>query len=380
MMRVHHNISIKLRSILILYLLIALSIVSLHSFNSLNINNSFLPSEANLLLNFNESNAYSHIESQLEFGFRVPGTSAHDLCADWIRQQMNPLSNSLETQDFVIQKEGQPSYDCQNILAKINEDSERIVIFGAHWDTRNVAEKDYYNITQPIPGANDGASGVAVLIELARVLSQIKDSLDSQIWFLFIDAEDQGFTNGIYGLEGWDYVEGAPIFVDNIERYYDKKNENIECFILLDMVGGTNLTFIKEVRSDDALSEAIFQEGRNLGYNDSFPINPKLMGINDDHVPFYNYGIPVVDLIIDFLYGDWTYHHTHADDLSNIDPLSLKITGQTLESFIINYYSNNANKTWSNSSDSFPTWAYLIIVIGICLVSFVLWFFIRRRN
>lgn len=327
---------------------------------------------------FNESNAYDHISSQLDFGFRVPGTLEHDMCADWIRNEIEPSVDSVVTHNFTIQKEGLAAYDCQNILGKLNTDEEKIVILGAHWDSRNVSEKDYIDRNLPIPGANDGASGVAVLIELARALSFYTINLTCQIWFLFIDAEDQGYTNGMYGIQDWSYVEGSPIFVENIENFYDPSEENLECFILLDMVGGTNLTFIKESRSDDNLHEGIFTEGRLLGYNESFPVTPKIMSINDDHIPFTELDVPVVDLIIDFLYGDWTHHHTHSDDLSNIDPESLKITGRTIESFIKTYYSIDSNQTWIESDSGFPIWGFSLIGLVIIVIATVIFLYRKK--
>ncbi len=367
----------KVTAVSILIMLVNFNILIVHSANTLHHEqNSTLNSEQLLL--FNETNAYNLISSQLDIGFRVPGTVEHDLCANWIRNQINSHVDSVVSQNFTIQKEGLAAYECQNILGKLNTDEEEIVILGAHWDSRNVSEKDYIDRDLPIPGANDGASGVAVLIELARVLSLFTSNLSCQVWFLFIDAEDQGYTNGMYGIQDWDYVEGSPIFVENIENFYDSSVETLNCFILLDMVGGTNLTFIKESRSDDNLHESIFEEGRSLGYNESFPVDPKIMSINDDHIPFTELDIPVIDLIIDFIYSDWTHHHTHSDDLSNIDPESLKITGQTIESFIKTYYSNDSDQTWSESDSGFPLWGYTLIGLVILVVVTVTFLYRRK--
>ena len=300
-------------------------------------NDSLFGTYAAKTLFFNETTAYNFIETQLSFGPRVPGTLSHDECADWIRDELVDITDNTMTHNFTIQKYSEPTYQCQNILGKINPTRENIVIFGAHWDSRNVAEKDTENQSSPIPGANDGGSGVAVLLELARVLYAYKDELDCQVWFLYIDAEDQGYSRGMYGLEGWYWSEGSLAFVTELDNYYNSSVELFECFILLDMVGGSNLQFIKEFRSDEALHDSIFDEGVKLGYYEAFPSRPKVMAITDDHVAFDNYGISVIDLIIDFVEGDWTYHHTHSDDLSNIDIESLLITGLTLESFMKTY-------------------------------------------
>ena len=320
-------------------------------------------------LEFNENNAYDHISSQLDFGFRVPGTVAHNNCAEWIVDQMQNNTDEVFIHDFFIQKESQPSFYCQNILGKINTNKTKIIILSAHWDSRNVAEKDTYNQTQPIPGANDGGSGVGVLIELFRVLSLYKGKLDYQIWFLFLDAEDQGYSLGMYGLEYWDWCEGSRYFVEDIEDFYDS-NENIESFILLDMVGGTDLQFIKEANSNQNLYNRIFSEGRKLGYTQAFPINPTIMSIIDDHIAFKEIGISVIDLIIDFVNGAWEYHHTHSDNLENIDPTSLKIIGQTIESYMKSYYTVD-----------FPLWGYFAVLgSGFIIVIPLVYFYKKRKR
>ncbi len=316
---------------------------------------------------FNESKAYDHIVAQLDFGFRVPGTIAHSNCADWIRSELTTTVSSVETHNFEIQKSGEPSYSCQNILGKINTEEEKIVILAAHWDSRNVAEKDVVNITQPIPGANDGGSGVGVLLELARVLSLYETELNSQFWFLFIDAEDQGYSRQLYGLQDWDWAEGSKEFASNIDDFYDSSSEYFDCFILLDMVGGSNLEFVREVRSNEDLQNSIFNEGRSLGFNQAFPTNPTVMTITDDHLAFYDLGIPVIDLIIDFNSGGWLYHHTHSDDLSHIDLVSLNITGRTIESFVKRYYTIGSEETWKIEGEQTPM-NFGIIVVSICLL------------
>jgi Zn-dependent M28 family amino/carboxypeptidase len=321
-------------------------------------------------LEFDENNAFEHISTQLDFGFRVPGTLAHNNCAEWIKDEIQTHVDEMMVQEYNIQFGSQPSYYCQNILGKINTQKKNIVILGAHWDSRNVAEKDTYNQSQPIPGANDGGSGVGALLELARVFSLYRENLDCQLWFLFIDAEDQGYSLGMYGLEYWDWCEGSRYFTADIENFYNSNSENIESFILLDMVGGTDLQFIKESNSNQNLHNRIFREGQKLGYSDAFPSNPTIMSIIDDHIAFRDIGITVIDLIIDFVNGAWEYHHTHFDNLDNVDPESLKITGQTIESFLKSYY-----------SDKFPIWGYFVIILssGVIIAIPVVFSFRKRK-
>jgi glutaminyl-peptide cyclotransferase len=324
-------------------------------------------------LQFNSSKAYNHIVTQLNFGFRVPGTSAHEECADWINQTLQNITDEVVVHEFIVQKPGQPAYNCQNILGKLNTNESNIVILGAHWDSRAVAEKDYYNRTDPIPGANDGGSGVAIILELARILNQSKADLEAQVWFLLLDAEDQGSSRGIYGLEGWRWCEGSIAFNAALNTFYNPNNQSINCFILLDMVGGTDLKFVDEAHSTNSLQEAIFSEARSLGYTTQFPNNPKSMVITDDHIYFMRNSIPSADLIIDFSNGPWTHHHKHSDNIANIDIESLNITGRTVESFVKTYYTGPDLPDWGKASanDMWKQWLLpilLIICIGVVFI------------
>ncbi|MCE7741310.1 MAG: M28 family peptidase [Candidatus Heimdallarchaeota archaeon] len=333
---------------------------------------------ADLPLDFNATYAFNHISTQLDFGFRVPGTTDHVNCSEWIGNQVSSSVDEVIRHNFTIQKESQPSYNCQNILGKLNTDKKNIVILASHWDSRNVAEKDYVNQSLPIPGANDGASSVGVLLEMARVLNLYKEFLDCEVWFLFLDAEDQGSSGGMYGLEGWDWAEGAKEFAENIDDFYSS-TEEIECFILLDMVGGFDLEFVQESRNDANLQEAIFSIGQLLGYSVAFPDDPKEMSITDDHVAFDEIGIPVIDLIIDFVASNWTYHHTHSDDLSNIDIESLKITGQAIEAFIKTYYAEGDNLEWNGGAFS-NTFLILSVSVFVIVAVFTVNFLITKRK
>ncbi|MHA1267427.1 MAG: M28 family peptidase [Candidatus Helarchaeota archaeon] len=334
------------------------------------------------LLQFNATRAYSYIDTQLKFGFRVPGTPAHDVCASWINQTLRTHLDEVLVQDFTIQKLGQPAYYCQNLLGKLNANQSQIIILAAHWDSRAVAEKDSFNKTEPIPGANDGGSGVAVLLELARVLNQVKEELTAQIWFLFLDAEDQGESYGMYGLEGWQWSEGALAFNQALGTFYDSRNETINSLILLDMVGGTSLCFIDEAHSTNTLQQALFAEGQRLGYTNQFPFNPKSMTITDDHVPFLENGIPAVDLIIDFVNGPWSHHHKHSDNLANIDLMSLNITGRTIESFIRVLTNDGELPDWGDplNNDLWGQWFWPLLLVGIFGGILILILLLRKKS
>lgn len=239
---------------------------------------------------------------------------------------------------------------------------------GAHYDTRAKATKDDTNPDDPVPGANDGASGCAILIELARIFYEQRNNLKSQIWFLFFDAEDQG-RDVAYGIDGWDWCEGSERFVNDINNFYSSEEENFDCMILLDMVGGVNLKFINEQYSTSSLLDELFKTGRNLGFTEEFPTNPLSKYITDDHKAFVNIGIPSADLIINFWDNpDWPYHHTINDDISHISNHSLEVTGKTIEQFIYNNYFVNFS---DNYNGNYP-WREDVEIIQIEMLSFLI--------
>ncbi len=288
----------------------------------------------NIELEFNGDSAFKNVQDQLDIGFRIPGTEERENCTQFFISKFLDINSSFSyfLHNFTVY-----STDCQNILFKLNEEKDSIFILGAHYDSRAKATRDsnIENRSKPVPGANDGASGSAVLIELARVLYAKKDYLSSEIWFLFFDAEDQGGN----GIPGWDWVEGSDQFVNDIDDFYDSTTENIEGMILLDMVGGTNLQFINELYSTSSLMDELFAIGRKLGYTNEFPSNPVSNSIIDDHRGFLNHGIPSADLIINFWDSPlWPYHHTTLDDITHISNTSLEVTGKTVEQFIYNNY------------------------------------------
>ncbi|MBY9008922.1 MAG: M28 family peptidase [Candidatus Lokiarchaeota archaeon] len=330
---------------------------------------------------FNEDEAYTYLADQMSINtthYRIPGTKGREECAQYFIdkfQQIDPLID-YTLHNFTVQL-----VECQNVLFKMNENFTNIVILGAHYDTRAKATKDNPNL--PVPGANDGASGCAVLIELAEALYSRINNLTVQIWFLFFDAEDQGFDLGA-GIPGWDWIEGSEQFILEIDSFYNSSEENFDAMILLDMVGGENLTFINEQHSTSSLMSELFETGRQLGFTSAFPINPIVEQIADDHLPFLNYGIPSADLIIKFWNqpSEWPYHHTTEDDITHISNTSLEITGKTVEQFVYNNYYNNPNEyqgnfPWKDDFNLLDTELFILILIIlpiIGLVAVILWF------
>ena len=336
-------------------------------------------------LEFNGDNAYSYVQDQLDIGFRIPGTQERIDCINYFISKFEEIDINFT---YVLHNFTIHLTECQNVLFKLNEHKSNIVILGTHYDSRAQATKDpvLANRDNPVPGANDGASGSAVLIELAKVLYNQRGNLSNQIWFLFFDAEDQGEDND-YGIDGWDWCEGSQEFVSEIDNFYDLAIESFDCMILLDMVGGINLKFINEQYSTSSLLDELFVIGRELGYISQFPLNSESASIIDDHRSFLNIGIPSADLIINFWNNPgWSYHHTIEDDITHISNSSLDITGKTIEQFIYNNYFNDPNNKyhgnypWNKDINTLDTEILITIIIIIAFVGVIIVFFILNRS
>jgi glutaminyl-peptide cyclotransferase len=206
----------------------------------------------------------------------------------------------------------------QNVIGKrdgVGDSNRSWIIIGAHFDTRIYADEDPDpdKRTQPVPGANDGASGVAVLLELARILPV---DLKQDIWLVFFDAEDNG------NIPGWDWIMGSRYFVNSLQG---KPN----AAIIVDMIGDADLNIYLERGSDKELSAEIWSVAADLGYSQFIPF-PKY-NILDDHVPFLEAGIRAID-IIDF---DYPYWHTTEDTLDKVSSESLEAVGETLRVWLL---------------------------------------------
>jgi glutaminyl-peptide cyclotransferase len=330
----------------------------------------FARGESTLPLLFNKNLANSSTQYQVNLGYRIPGTTARNDCANYFKSALAAYT-TLVDHNYILH-----GIACQNVIGVLNPTvNESIVIMGAHYDSRAISDKDPAYPTIPCQGANDGASGSAVLLELARILYQIRAKLKVQIWFVFFDAEDQG--NG--GLTGFTYAEGSQVLAYSLETFLGPLPlSTVKLMILLDMVGGTGLRFAKDGVSDSAVQDVMFQLGRNLGYTNAFPTNPYTFssGLIDDHKWFVQRGIPAVDFIINFndkSTAGWPYHHTTGDSMAHISADSLEITGKTVEQFFHEYYVSAAD----GGGGLIPFWdwsstegvAVLVSsIFGICMV------------
>jgi Zn-dependent M28 family amino/carboxypeptidase len=258
-------------------------------------------------LHFDGQRALSLIEDQVAFGPRIPGAPGHAQAVTWMQENLHAAGWSTEIQEATMM--GHP---IKNIIARREgEDGAPWIILGAHYDTRIYADRDPdpQQRDQPVPGANDGASGVAVLLELARVLPE---AYPGTVWLVFFDAEDNG------DIQGWDWILGSRAFVDSLEGQPD-------AVVIVDMIGDADLNIKMEPSSDANLTAEIWSHAAKLGYEEYVQpvLGPRIL---DDHTPFLRAGIPAVD-IIDF---DYRYWHTTEDTLDKVSAESLQVVGDTL--------------------------------------------------
>ncbi|MBA3532610.1 MAG: M28 family peptidase [Ardenticatenales bacterium] len=257
------------------------------------------------LLLFEGERAMTHAEAQCEIGPRPAGSEALLTTRAYIEEAVTAAGWTVVRQDGEFM--GVPIH---NVIAVKGEGVPRMV--GAHFDTRPVADQDATTPGEPIIGANDGASGVAVLLELARTL-EIPEG--RQVQLAFFDAEDRG------NLEGWPFSVGARMVAENLPV------ERPEAMVLLDMIGDAQLDIFRENNSDIALNDTLFAIAAELGYDENGFYNRNKWTITDDHLPFIEQGIPAVDLI-DF---DYPYWHTTEDTCDKLSAESLSKVGRVIE-------------------------------------------------
>ncbi len=264
---------------------------------------------------FDGLRAYEDVKTQVGFGPRIPGTEGHARIREWMRAELESAGWQVEVQES--EALGHPIF---NLVARRSDESPDIIL-GAHYDTRIFADSDPdpENRSIPVPGANDGASGVAVLLELARSLPD--DTVN--VWLVFFDAEDNG------RIEGWDWILGSREFV--AKNFVEPR-----AVVIVDMIGDADLNIYKDRNSDTALMDEIWPVAASLGYGSQF-IPEFKYSILDDHTPFIEAGIPAVDLI-DF---DYPYWHTVQDTPDKVSAESLEAVGRTLWVWITQQDNNN---------------------------------------
>lgn len=286
---------------------------------------------------FDADSAFSYVRAQVAFGPRVPGTEGNRRCGDYIISELRRHGvDSIAVQTTSATAFNGDALPVRNIFASINPGATDRLLFAAHYDTRPWAdnETDPELRNKPIDGANDGGSGVAVMLEMARQIART-DSLPVGVDLLFVDAEDYGDGESsdeeswCLGTRRW--VKQMPYSQENRPRYA----------VVLDMVGGAGARFHREYFSDrfaPAVVSRIWEVARRSGYAGIFQ-NSQGGAVVDDHTVLNSAGIPAVDVIESRNAETGTFPptwHTHADNIENIDPASLKAAGQTMINLIFN--------------------------------------------
>ena len=288
---------------------------------------------------FNADSAYRYVKEQVDFGPRVPNTAAHRACGDYLVAKLEQFGAKVCVQEADLVAYDNTILKARNIIGAYNPDSRRRVLLCAHWDSRPYADSERGRKRQkePILGANDGASGVGVLLEIARLMQQQAPAIGVDI--VFFDAEDYGipsFYRGNYKADTWCLGSQYWARVPHVQGY------NARFGILLDMVGGRGATFYRErfsQRTASAQVKKIWDTAHRLGFGSFFPQEDG-MEVTDDHVYVYDLAhIPCVDIISydphsDTGFGD--FWHTHDDNMDVIDAATLNAVGRTVMEVIYN--------------------------------------------
>lgn len=280
--------------------------------------------------NFDADSAYSYVAKQVEFGPRVPNTESHRLAGDWLSSELRRHNVKVAEQKMQLKAFDGTVLNSRNIFGQLNPQAGNRILLLAHWDSRPWADQDPdpSKRREPVDGANDGASGVGILLEIARQLNL--NPTQNGIDFLFVDAED-------WGTEGDDdsWALGTKYFVENpiISGY------SPQFAILLDMVGGEGAIFPREYYSEryaSSVNDKFWTTARQLGFGEIFPDR---MGsaVMDDHIQLIRAGIPSIDIIEYHPDGPSGFNqrwHTTSDNMSGISKQTLQAVGKTLIAFL----------------------------------------------
>jgi hypothetical protein len=265
------------------------------------------------------------VRTQVEFGPRVPGSEGHARQLAWMVARLNSVAAEVTVDTFSHVTQGGQSLTLYNVSARFNPEATRRVLLLTHWDTRPRSDEaaDPAQREIPIPGANDGASGTAVLLELARMFaaSPIPVGVD----LLFVDGED-------FGPDSEDMFLGARRYADNLPGLATRPVFGV----LLDMVGDADPMFLADdvsMQSASVVVQKVWRAAERLGYRDYFP-NRVADRVYDDHVILNAVGLPTADLI-DFSYGpNNSYWHTPDDTPEHVSAATLEMVGRVVTELI----------------------------------------------
>jgi glutaminyl-peptide cyclotransferase len=267
---------------------------------------------------FNGERAYADLDRQVKLGYRLPGSVSHWQTREYLVETLGRYADSVEVSTFYATAED-TSLSLWNIIAHFKGPSDETLLLGAHWDTRFWADEDPdpENRERPVPGANDGASGVAVLLELARVMAENRPPRNVDL--VLFDAEDQG------GIANLPWCMGS--------RFYalSHKGKKPDRAIVVDMIGDRDLEIYIENNSKKyayGLVQQVWKAAEDLKVSQFIPKTRHTM--YDDHIPLIEAGIPAI-VIIDF---DYPYWHTVEDTPDKCSPQSLEAVGKVLAAVI----------------------------------------------
>ena len=290
---------------------------------------------------FDADSAYGFVEQQVAFGPRVPNTRAHVMAGRWMVTKLEEYGAAVIEQEFnATSFDGRPMA-LKNIIGSFNPENKKRILLAAHWDSRPFADKDDERKDEAIDGANDGASGVGVLLEVARLISKQKPTIGIDI--IFFDGEDWGndtaFQDYVAVRDGWEtwWCIGSQYWGKNPH----KPNYSAYYGILLDMVGGKNAKFFVEGHSKQvapSIVDKVWNTASRLGYSQYF-ITRDGGAITDDHYYVHKHrNIPMIDIIptdpTDGTFG--SFHHTHDDNMEIISKETLEAVGRTVLQVIYN--------------------------------------------
>lgn len=283
---------------------------------------------------FKADSAYHYIAQQVAFGPRVPGSEASKNTLHYLVSKLKSYGWTVTEQPFTAFRYDGKKLQGTNIIAQFQPAVAKRILLAAHWDARSIADKDSVRKNEPIDAANDGASGVGVLLEVARNLHEAKNKPAVGVDIVFFDLEDHGEPDdytGEHKPNSWALGSqhwAANLVPANYKAYYG---------ILLDMVGGKGAMFPHEGSSMQyapGIVRSVWATAADLGYSNLF-VDQDAFGISDDHTAVNEIAkiqmIDIIDLRASnggFEFG--SFHHTHADNLANIDKTTLKAVGQTL--------------------------------------------------
>lgn len=285
---------------------------------------------------FNADSAYQFVAKQVAFGPRIPNTAAHRQCGDYFVETLERFGAQVTVQAFDARNYSGTTLKLRNIIASFDPEKQKRILLGAHWDTRPFSDKDKEKPNATFDGANDGGSGVGVLLEIARLLGT-GDRPDVGVDIIFFDGEDWGEREGEQGRHRLpdDLKEWWCLGSQHWSRNKHRPNYSAYYGILLDMVGAANAQFHREGYSMEfapRIVDKVWNHAQRLGYSHVF-VRQTQPGITDDHL-FVNTiaRIPMINIVhfepgIGY-FGD--FHHSQKDNLDLISKEMLGIVGTTV--------------------------------------------------